>query len=151
MTLAESVARLCQLQFSDNMLLLVEDPAGSELFHLVCFERTWDIGRVVKINIPQCVLGLRIDGRPFYNNTILFASSILLLAPFKGLTCICKEHGSLNGRSGGVDATRFAQVWPHEMCQRICIGIHALLRQRRRAKLVHHSDAYPVGRPRQFL
>ena len=49
----------------------------------------------------------------------------------------------------GVVKPKFAQVWPREMCHRICIGIEALIRHRGRARSVHDPDAvYPVGRGR---
>ena len=104
---------------------------------------------MVKCNVPQCAFGLMIDGMPIYKNTTLFASSSLLLALVKGVTCIHDSHGTLSGRCGSVVKTKFAQVWPREMCHRICSGIQALIRQRRRAYLVHDADMfYPTGRGR---
>ena len=151
-TLAKFAARVCWIQLRANRHFLVENPAGSELFHLDCFEQLWTSGRVVKCRVPQCALGLMIDGMPIYKNTTLFASSSLLLAPFKGLACTSAAHGTLSGRCGNVDKTKLAQVWPREMCHRICIGIQALMRQRRRAYLLHDADMFYLtgrGRPRK--
>ena len=78
-TLAEFVARIGWIQLRASRHFLVENPAGSELFHLKCFEELWNTGKVVKRNIPQCALGLIVDGQPIYMNVALFASSTLLL------------------------------------------------------------------------
>lgn len=116
----------------------------------------------VKVNVLQCALGLVVDGQPIYKkNTSPFASSTLLLEPFRGLNCICNAHGALDGCSGNVAKTKLAQVWPRETCHRICTGIQRFLGHIRRSNLVHDSDAvYPVdgmapgrrqrrGRPRK--
>ena len=148
-SLAEFAARICWIQLRASRHFLAENPADSELFHLRCFEELWNIGNVVKRNIPQCALGLLVDGQPIYKNTTLFASSTLLLNPCKGFKCTCSSHGALDGRRWNVDKSKFAQVWPGEMCQRICVGIQALRRQGRRAYLVHDSEVvFPVGRCR---
>ena len=84
--LAEFAARICWIQLRvGRHFLVVESPAGSDLFHLQCFEELWNTGNVVKCNIPQCALGLIVDGQPICENTALFASSALLLSPFNGL------------------------------------------------------------------
>ena len=106
---------MCGTQIRDNRHLVVEHPAGSEIFPLDCFENIWNAGNVVKINAPQCALGLVIDGQLIYNNTTLFASRALLLEPFEGWNCTCTAHGSLEGRCGNGGETKFAQVWPREM------------------------------------
>ena len=150
--LARFAARVRNIQSGAGRHLLVENPAGSELFHLPCSEAIWNIWKVVKINVPQCALALVVDGRPIYKNTTVLASSILPIEPFRGLKCICKSHGALQGRCGGVDKTKFAQAWPRRMCQRICIGMQALSRQQRWSHYVHDADSLcpvngvPLGR-----
>lgn len=42
--------------------------------------------------------------------------------------------------SHATENAKFAQVWPREVCQRICIGIQPLLRQSRRVRFVRSSD-----------
>ena len=59
------------------------------------------------------------------------------------MKCICKSHGTLEGCSGKVPKTKFAQVWPREMCQKICTGIQILIRQRRGQYLA--DIYYPIG------
>ena len=69
----------------------------------------------------------------------------ILIMLFRGLKCTCKSHGSLTGETGGTDKTKFAQVWPREMCQRIFTGILNLIRQRRR-QYSYPVDGVPLGR-----
>lgn len=73
------------------------------------------------------------------------ARSSLLIEPFGGLKSICPAHGTLKGRCDGIAGAKFSQVWPREMCHRICIGIQPAIRQLRRNYLVHGSDVcYPA-------
>lgn len=131
---------------------------------MLCFEVIWNTGSVVKLNVHQCALGLTVDGEPTYKNTILLASGILLVEPFQGVTCRRVSHGKLEGRRGPVSITQLAQVWLRKMCQKICVGIRPLIRQRRRpgGNYLHISDhcfptdgaafgRRPRGRPRKEL
>ena len=72
--LAQFVAKVCMLQLEAGKHFLVESPAGSELFWLQCFERIWNLGAVVQINVPQCEMGLKVNGEPISKNTTLMAS-----------------------------------------------------------------------------
>lgn len=88
----------------------------------------------VKRNVPQCALGLVVDGQPVYKNRPMLASIALCLAPFNGLVCICTSHGTFEGRSGNSVKTQVAQVWFRELCHRICVGI-------RKSYLLHGAGA----------
>ena len=133
---------------------LIENPAGSEFVHLPCMVRIWNIGQIASCNVLQCNLGLIADGMPINKNTILWASSRLLLEPFRGLVCTCRELGTLKGKLGNIAKAKYAQVWPRNMCLRICIGIQAFIRSIRRNHLVYEesvSQLYPaaLGLPRR--
>ena len=68
--LVASAARVCKIQSSSGSHLLVENLAGSELFGLPCSQEIWNTDRVVRVNVPQCTLGLMVGGQPVYKNTI---------------------------------------------------------------------------------
>ena len=95
MCLAEVAARVRNIHLHSGRHLLVENPAGSELFWLLCSEATWNTGKVVKINVSQCALGLRVHEAPIYKNTTFLASRILFLKFIHGATCRCSSHGCL--------------------------------------------------------
>ena len=141
--LAGFAAKLCWIQLDAGRHFILENPAGSELFKLSSIAAIFNHEGVVKVNVPQCAMGLRVHGEPILKNTTLMASSLLLLEPFKGVRCTCKYHGELMGGN----KTKLAQVWPRGMCLRICIGISNVLRKRRL------GFAYPLGggrgRPRK--
>ena len=149
--LATSAARVVRLQMSVGRHFLLENPPGSGLFELDCFKSIWAIGKVVPINVPQCALGLVVDGHPIYKHTTLWSSSTLMLKPCLGVQCTNSAHGRLSGSVGGSVRIKLADVWPRAMCQRICNGIQMLLRERRKVHGAHASDMYPIGfggRPR---
>ena len=139
---------------------MVGDLAGSVRFRLACFEAIWNTGRVVTINVPQCALGFVVDGQRTYTNTALLPSSTSFIAPLKGWQCICKAHGTLDGRCGIIAKAKFAHAWPRDTCHHICTGIRPPVRQWRRRCLIHGSDVCcpagvmasgrrRVGRPRK--
>ena len=116
------------------------------MFSLACFGALWDICNLVSPNIPQCALGSRVGGDPTYKNTTVLASSILsLLKQFEAVRCIHQRHGTLMGRWRSISKTKLAQVWPREMCQRMCNDMQPLLRRNRRFIHLHGSDSYPNG------
>ena len=131
--LAEFAALVRMLQLQTDRHFIVDNFARSELFHLSCFAAIYNIGKCVKVNVPQCALGLVVDGEPICKTTTLMVSSALLADPFRGLECTCRAHGAPEGKTGGIVDTKFAQVWPRAMCQRTCIGIQTLIRQRRKS------------------
>ena len=159
--LATFAARIVRLQIEANRHFVLENPAGSGLFHLECFKRVWESGKVMSINVPQCAFGLVVDGIPVRKDTTLWASNSLLLKLFLGVRCDHQKHRVLSGTTaGGVPRTRLAQVWRRQMCQRNCNGIMLLLRECRRAGRVHAADNFmsmyptspgtrPWGRPRK--
>ena len=131
--LAEFVALVCRMHCCVNGYIFVESPAGSELFRLQCFTAVWDAGEVVNINVPQCAFGLVVDGQSIYNNNVLIAGIAVSIELCRGVNCTCGYHGTLEGRSGSIPMVKFAQVWPREMCQRICTGMQPSTMQRRRS------------------
>ena len=144
--LAQFAAKLCRLQLKAGRHFILENLAGSGTFSLACFRELWGSGQVVSINVPRCALGLVVQGGPIYNNTILPASSVLLLKPFEGVKCTHQRHGGQIGRAaGGVAKAKLAQVWPREMRQRMSTGIQALLRQCIRNGCLHVADSFPLG------
>ena len=72
-------AEVIWVQLDGGRHFILENPAWPESFHLACMNAKWNIGQCVKCNVPQCVLGLTIDGQPVYRNTISVAPSTLLL------------------------------------------------------------------------
>lgn len=70
--------------------------------------------------------------------------SISLLKPFQGVHCPHESHGSLTGGVGSTSRTKLAHVWPRAMCLRICNGMSTLLRECRKANLLHVSDMFPI-------
>ena len=141
------------MQLKASRHFILENLAGPELFHLPCSTDIWNTGLVCKCNVPQRSLGSMVGGQPNYKYTSLMASSILLLEPFRGLVCKCREHGTLSGTFNGVDKTKFAQVWPRNVCLKICTGIQSLTRVTRKNHLVYESDArlyfVALGLPRR--
>ena len=131
--LANFAAAVAMKQLSCGRHFLIENPAGSEIFQLPSFQKLGRSGRVVSVNIAQCALGLRINSQPIRKLTTLWASSWILLEPFRGLKCRHTHHGILQGKIGSVNKTRMAQVWPHEMCVRITQGLINLIQKRVRS------------------
>lgn len=86
------------MQFKVGRHFIPYNFARSECFRFVCFAATWKIGKVVKINVFQCVLGLVADGQPICKNMILLTNGTLLVEPLKSLKCICGLYGTLEGR-----------------------------------------------------
>ena len=129
--LATFAASVCELQMKCHRHFLVENPAGSGIFSLSCCRALWDTGGLVSINVPHCALGPNVGGQPTYKNTAIFASSVSLLKQFEGVQCNHRSHGALMGRWGSETRTKFAQVWPRDMCPRVCIGMQSLLRRSR--------------------
>ena len=133
---AEFAAHICNIQLGAGRHLLVENPVGIELFHPKCFDATFNEGKVVTINAPQCAVGLVVGGQPIYKDTILLASSMSFIGQSKGLKCTCSSHGTREGRCGSVSNTEFVHLWPGEMCQRLRIGILLIIRQQRGSHLI---------------
>ena len=138
-------ARVCQLQLNPNRHFLLEVPAGSGIFSLVCLNFLREIGKLVSFIVPHSVLGLVVGGGFIYKNSILLASSILLLKTFEKVKRIRQHHGSLMGRLCATSKAKLAQVWPRDVCQRMCNGIQALLKQSRRVDYLHAADSCPIG------
>ena len=97
--LANFAVAVAMKQLSCGRHFLIENPRGSEIFRLPSFERLWKTGRVCKMDIPQCALGLTVLGQPIRKMTTLWASSWILLRPFEGVRCRHKSHGILEGKA----------------------------------------------------
>jgi hypothetical protein len=141
--LAEVFCRVARLQAQAGRFWLCENPAGSELFKLPCFEELWSRGRgLCSINFPQCAVGLKSpEGHPLLKWTTLWANHPALLQPFEGLSCNCDFHGEIAGNYKGTLRSKLAQVWPYDMCLRIVQGVLAVIRQGAQV------PAYPVVAP----
>lgn len=109
----------------------VREPDGIGVIPSCFLEAIWHSGRVVKVNVLQCALGLVVGGQPAYTNIVLLQNSIFFIEPFEGLKCICSSHGTLEGRIGNIAKVEVAQVWPREVCHRICIGMQSPIGQLR--------------------
>ena len=75
----------------------------------------------MSVNFPQCMFGLKVHNELIYKNTILWASSIVLLELFEGIKCCHRTHGVLMGGR----KTKLAQVWPYSMCAAIVEGMQS--------------------------
>ena len=70
--LVEFGGRVCMIQLSADRHFIVENPAVSEIFHLLCFVAVFNAGKVVQVNVPQCALGLVLDGQTENTHTYIY-------------------------------------------------------------------------------
>ena len=95
--LANFVAAVAMKQLPCGRHFLIENPRGSEIFLLPSFQRLLKTGRVCKMHVAQCALGLRVLGEPIRKLITLWASSWILLKPFEGVKCNHRYHRILQG------------------------------------------------------
>ena len=74
-SLANFVVAVAMKQLFCGRHLLIENPRGSEVFLLPFFQRLWNTGRVCKMHVAQCALGLRVLGEPIRKLTCLLYTS----------------------------------------------------------------------------
>lgn len=113
-------------------------------------------GNVGMVRFPQCMFGLQVDGMPIYKNTEFWSNAIELLEPFADIMCNHDqtEHFQLIGSYKGKQTTKYAQVFPPQLCKTIVEGIIRLIKNLRN-EVVHFSfpsiEGRGRGRPRKYL
>ena len=95
------------LQAMAGRTIVIENPRGSDIFRLRCFERLWRTEKFGEISFPQCALGLVVDGQPILKWTTLWSNSWHILWQFEGLECACEDHGILRGKRSTTASTVF--------------------------------------------
>jgi len=126
--IGEALANLCakvmEIQLVKGRHFVLENPRGSEIFHLQRLAVLFASGCVKAVNFPQCSVGLvGPTGIPMQKWTTLWASCESLLEAFRLLKCTCKVHQTIEGTQAGTVLSQHAQVWPSEMCKMLVCGI----------------------------
>ena len=130
--LANFLVQIVEIQLAAGRFILIENPAGSELFDLPGFIRLWKTGKFGRIIFPQCATGLlNPEGTlPIRKLTELWSNAPELFEPFEGLVCTHTQHAPMVGTYDGRPRSKCAQVWPTEFCRKIVEGICTILREK---------------------
>ena len=116
----------CHVQHSRDRYFCFEHPQKASSWKQSTVEEVRKLPGVMTITFDQCMVGLKspITKTPMRKRTRLMTNSKALVQCFSGLMCDkSHNHCQIKGSEGGVKLSRYAQVYPAEMCERIARAV----------------------------
>ena len=121
-------------QASQGKWFAFEHPLRASSWKRASVQEVMALEGVQTVRFDQCVLGLKspVKEEPIKKPTTIMSNSQAMIDAFTGVTCRCiVPHKQIQGSEGGIQLSKYCQVYPPPMARKLAEAVRDTLEQQR--------------------